>query len=102
MGVSLERQRGIKKGHGDDHAACTWLLSDVTPSLTRLLDAVDAVLPIELTESWLPLLSRDRPPYLLLIDARRGVAVGIGPRGLHTLWTGANNPYKGLQSKYLK
>ena len=97
---------------GSSHAAGTWLLSDVTPNLTRLLDTLDVLELMEEIESWLPLRSRDNgmPRPYFGTEPLRGL--GVTPREaamallviphLVTLWTGAKSPYKGLQLKYLK
>jgi len=80
----------------------TWLFNAVTPSLTRVRDRLEAVELMELTDSWLPLRSRDSPPALggLLRELLRGVEAN-GATARETLATGANRPYKGRQSKYL-
>ena len=85
---------------------CTWLLREVTPSLTRLRDTLDVVELMELTDSWLVLRSRDKLEAVSLArEERRGVAdvseVDIPLESLETLCTGANKPYNALQSKYL-
>lgn len=90
-------------------AACTWLLlSELTPSLTRLRDTLEAVELIELTESWLPLRSRDilRLVFIKVRDCGLGVdadmlLVTLPDVSRVTLWMGANNPNMGRHSKYL-
>lgn len=88
------------------------MFNDVIPNLTLLRETDEADELTELTESMLPLRSRDRPPPYLDMDPRLwGVADGGGAAeggtlppapALVTLWTGANNPCMGLQSKYLQ
>lgn len=91
--------------------------SDVTPSLTLLRDDVDTLEPIELSESWLPLFSRDPSANLLPEGRRSGVLLtGVGAAGGARTGAGvggaaeifvillvrAKMPCKGLQSKYLQ
>lgn len=67
------------------HAACTWLLNDVTPSLTLAdREVFDVVELIELMESWLPLRSRDKARPSLLMEVRR-TGVAMTPVALVTL-----------------
>lgn len=92
------------------HAANTWepVFSALTPSLTRLREMLDAEEAMEETESWLPLRSRDRllrpRPTLLTLPRLTGVAITgvVSPSILATLCMGANSPYSGRHSKYLK
>ena len=89
--------------------ACTWLLlRELTPSLTRLRETLEAVELMELTESWLPLRSRDNRRLVFIRDRDWGLGVDadillvmLPDVSRVTLWTGANSPNIGRHSKYL-
>ena len=92
----------IKRKTRTSVAACTWLASEVTPNLTRLLLTLLADELMELTDSWLPERSRaERSPEPRERDMGLGVLSDMAPPKRVTLCTGANRPWRGLQSKYL-
>lgn len=95
----LARNSSPKKKYGISNPACTWLLpSPETPSLTLGRDALDVAELIELTDSWLPLRSRLVRSPALPTDLVIGLGVDVADVFM-TLWTGANKPYRGRQSK---
>lgn len=73
----------------------------MTPNLTRDLDTLEAVEDIESTLSWLPLCSRELRRLVDMSGLQCGEGVEVREPAREILCTGANNPCRGWQSKYL-
>ena len=92
------------------HAACTLLLKEVTPSLTRPREIDDVVDEIDEMDSWLALRSRERfVPSRASVGARGVlfILLALGGawwpgRSFDTFETGAKSPNIGLHWKYLE